>query len=59
MKQITALDLKKPTVYKGEPQGVKADTTFTVSDDDFVDLVSKKTFKKTYKFLTYIGNYFF
>jgi len=32
------LDLKKPEVYEGDAKGVKVDTTFTVSDEDFVQL---------------------
>ncbi|KAK6643635.1 hypothetical protein RUM43_005145 [Polyplax serrata] len=36
------VDLKKKTVYKGSPNGVKADTTITISDDDMADLVAGK-----------------
>lgn len=37
---LSALDLKKGSVYKGEPEaGTKADTTLTIDDDDMVDMV--------------------
>lgn len=35
-----AVDLKKLKVYNSEPDGIKADTTITVSDEDMVDIVS-------------------
>uniref|UniRef100_A0A1L8DZ43 Peroxisomal multifunctional enzyme type 2 n=1 Tax=Nyssomyia neivai TaxID=330878 RepID=A0A1L8DZ43_9DIPT len=36
------LDLKSAKVYEGAPQGVKADTTLTVADTDFVDIAMGK-----------------
>jgi len=37
------LDLKKGSVYKGEPaSGTKADTTLTIEDDDMVDMALGK-----------------
>jgi len=38
--EFLALDLKNAQVSEGDGNGVKADVTFTVSDDDFVELVS-------------------
>jgi len=42
--QVWTLDLKTPpgAIYQGEPKGGKSDVEFTLSDDDFAALVSKK-----------------
>lgn len=37
---FTALDLKVPEVYEGQPKSGKADTTMTLSDSDMVDLAA-------------------
>lgn len=42
MKIFAAIDLKKIELYEGPPKGVKPDTTLTVTDDDFVDIVFGK-----------------
>lgn len=34
--------MKSVQLYEGAPNGVKADTTLTVSDDDFVDIALGK-----------------
>lgn len=39
---FTAIDLKSAKLYEGAPNGVSADTTLTVSDDDFVDIALGK-----------------
>lgn len=40
---LIAIDLKSGQLYAGPPKGVNADTTLTVSDDDFVDIALGKT----------------
>lgn len=39
---LVAVDLKNPpgAIYEGEPQGVRAGCTLTISDDDFVGLAN-------------------
>lgn len=39
---LVAVDLKNPpgVIYEGEPQGVRAGCTLTISDDDFVGLAN-------------------
>lgn len=40
---LAALDLKKGAVYEGNPEeGVKADTTLSVTDTDLVDIALGK-----------------
>lgn len=39
---ILAIDLKSLDTYADQPKGIKADTTLTISDDDFVDISLKK-----------------
>lgn len=39
---ISAVDLKSAQLYEGAPRGVSADTTLTLSDDDFVSLALGK-----------------
>lgn len=39
---ISAIDLKSVKLYEGPPNGVNADTTLTVSDDDFVEIALGK-----------------
>lgn len=40
--QILAIDLKNVKLYEGPPSNINADTTLTVSDDDFVDIALGK-----------------
>lgn len=44
---LLALDLKNVKVYEGPAQGVNVDTTFTVSDEDMVDIDSGKLNPRT------------
>lgn len=37
-----AIDLKNLKLYEGSPKDIKADTTLTVNDDDFVDIALGK-----------------
>lgn len=39
---FTAVDLKSGQLYEGEPKGISADTTLTLSDEDFVNLALGK-----------------
>lgn len=39
---ISAIDLKSAKLYEGPPKDVIADTTLTVSDDDFIDIALGK-----------------
>lgn len=41
-KLFLAIDLKNLKLYEGEPKDVKADTTLTVNDEDFVDVALGK-----------------
>lgn len=40
--QFLAIDLKNVKLYEGAPSNISADTTLTVSDDDFVDIALGK-----------------
>lgn len=39
---LTVIDLKEGSVYEGVAKGAAADTTLTVSDDDFVSIALGK-----------------
>lgn len=39
---LSAVDLKSAQLYAGEPKGAPADTTLTLSDDDFIKLALGK-----------------
>jgi hypothetical protein len=40
---LTAVDLKKASVYQGQPQSGKPDCTLTLADGDMVQIVSNQT----------------
>lgn len=42
-RQLSALDLKKGTIYEGQPEdNIKPDTTLSVTDNDLVDIALGK-----------------